>query len=52
MFYDRLEIYLKSALHNKVKKEKIALCCVTRNELITSFIAEVLIADTIGDIGR
>jgi predicted HTH transcriptional regulator len=52
MFDDRLEIYSPGALPNTVTIESIALRQSTRNELITSLLAESPVAETIGDVGR
>jgi len=52
MFDDRLEIYSPGPLPNTVTIESIALRQATRNELITSLLAETPIAETIGDVGR
>ncbi len=52
MFDDRLEIYSPGALPNTVTIDSIALRQATRNELITSLLAETPVAETIGDIGR
>jgi predicted HTH transcriptional regulator len=52
MFDDRLEIYSPGALPNTVTVDSIALRQATRNELITSLLAESLVAETIGDVGR
>ena len=52
MFDDRLEIYSPGALPNTVTIESIALRQATRNELITSLLAESPVAETIGDVGR
>lgn len=52
MFDDRLEIYSPGALPNTVTVESISLRQATRNELITSLLAESPVAETIGDVGR
>ncbi len=52
MFDDRLEIYSPGALPNTVTIDSIALRQATRNELITSLLAEAPVAETIGDVGR
>ncbi|WP_245589146.1 ATP-binding protein [Desulfatirhabdium butyrativorans] len=52
MFDDRLEIYSPGALPNTVTIDSIALRQATRNELITSLLAETPIAESIGSIGR
>jgi predicted HTH transcriptional regulator len=52
MFEDRLEIYSPGALPNTVTVESLALRQATRNELITSLLAESPVAETIGDVGR
>ena len=52
MFDDRLEIYSPGALPNTVTVDSIALRQATRNELITSLLAERPVAETIGDVGR
>jgi predicted HTH transcriptional regulator len=52
MFDDRLEIYSPGALPNTVTIESIALRQATRNELITSLLAETPVAETIGDVRR
>lgn len=52
MFDDRLEIYSPGPLPNTVTVESIALRQATRNELITSLLAETPIAETVGDVGR
>lgn len=52
MFDDRLEIYSPGALPNTVTIDSIALRQATRNELITSLLAETPVAETVGDVGR
>lgn len=52
MFDDRLEIYSPGALPNTVTIESIALRQATRNELITSLLAETPVTETVGDVGR
>jgi predicted HTH transcriptional regulator len=52
MFDDRLEIYSPGALPNTVTVDNIALRQSTRNELITSLLAESPVAETIGDVER
>ncbi len=52
MFDDRLEIYSPGALPNTVTIDSIALRQATRNELITSLLAETPVAETVGDMGR
>ena len=52
IFDDRLEIYSPGALPNTVTVESMALRQATRNELITSLLAETPIADGLGDVGR
>lgn len=52
MFDDRLEIYSPGALPNTVTVESIALRQATRNELITSLLAESPVAGTVGKVGR
>ena len=52
MFDDRLEIYSPGALPNTVTIDSIALRQATRNELITSLLAETPVAKTVGDVGR
>lgn len=52
MFDDRLEIYSPGALPNTVTVESIALRQATRNELITSLLAESPLSERIGDVGR
>lgn len=52
IFDDRLEIYSPGALPNTVTIESMALRQATRNELITSLLAETPIADGLGDVGR
>jgi len=52
IFDDRLEIYSPGALPNTVTVESIALRQATRNELITSLLAESPVAESIGDVGR
>lgn len=52
MFDDRLELFSPGALPNTVTIESIALRQSTRNELITSLLAETPLAETLGDIGR
>ncbi|WP_246041626.1 ATP-binding protein [Desulfoglaeba alkanexedens] len=52
MFDNRLEIYSPGALPNTVTIDSIALRQATRNELITSLLAETPVAETIGDVGR
>ncbi len=51
MFDDRLEIYSPGSLPNNVNVDNIHLRQSTRNELITSLLAETPVADTIGDVG-
>jgi len=52
MFDDRLEMYSPGALPNTVTVDNIALRQSTRNELITSLLAESPVAETIGDVER
>ena len=52
MFDDRLEIYSPGPLPNTVTVNNIALRQATRNELITSLLAETPIIETVGDVGR
>jgi len=52
IFDDRLEIYSPGALPNTVTIDSIALRQATRNELITSLLAETPVAGAIGDVGR
>ena len=52
MFDDRLEIYSPGALPNTVTIDSITLRQATRNELITSLLAETPVARTVGDFGR
>lgn len=52
MFDDRLEIYSPGALPNTVTIDSMHLRQATRNELITSLLAETPVATTIGDARR
>ncbi len=52
MFDDRLEIYSPGALPNTVTIESMGLRQATRNELITSLLAETPVAESIGNVGR
>ena len=52
MFDDHLEIYSPGALPNTVTIDSIALRQATRNELITSLLAETPVAETVGEVGR
>jgi predicted HTH transcriptional regulator len=52
MFDDRLEIFSPGALPNTVTLDSIALRQSTRNELITSLLAETPVAETAGDVRR
>lgn len=52
MFDDRLEIYSPGPMPNTVTIESIAFRQATRNELITSLLAETPIAETVGYVGR
>ncbi|MFH1760497.1 MAG: ATP-binding protein [bacterium] len=52
MFDDRLEIYSPGTLPNTVTIESIGLRQATRNELITSLLAECPVTDNIKDVGR
>jgi predicted HTH transcriptional regulator len=52
LFDDRLELYSPGALPNTVTIESIALRQATRNELITSLLAETPVAEAVGSIGR
>ena len=52
MFDDRLEIYSPGALPNTVTIDSMALRQATRNELITSLLAETPVAETVGNVGR
>jgi ATP-dependent DNA helicase RecG len=49
IFDDRLELFSPGPLPNTVSIDSIALRQATRNELITSLLAETPIAETIGD---
>ncbi|MEI8189832.1 MAG: ATP-binding protein, partial [candidate division NC10 bacterium] len=49
---DRLEIYSPGALPNTVTIDSMALRQATRNELITSLLAETPVAETVGNVGR
>lgn len=52
MFNDRLEIYSPGALPNTVTVDSMHLRQATRNELITSLLAETPVATAIGHVGR
>ena len=52
MFDDRMEIYSPGSLPNTVTIDSIMLRQATRNELITSLLAESPIADIASDVGR
>ena len=52
MFDDRLEIFSPGSLPNTVTIDSIALRQATRNELITSLLAETPVAKSIGDTRR
>ena len=52
MFDDRLEIYSPGALPNTVTIDSLHLRQATRNELITSLLAETPVAETPGSDGR
>ena len=52
MFADRLEIYSPGALPNTVTVESLAMRQSTRNELITSLLAESPAAGITSDVGR
>ncbi len=52
MFDDRLEIYSPGALPNTVTIDSMALRQATRNELMTSLLAETPVAETVGEVGR
>ena len=52
MFDDRLEIYSPGALSNTLTVDSMHLRQATRNELITSLLAETPVATAIGDVGR
>lgn len=52
MFDNRLEIYSPGDLPNTVTVDTIALRQATRNELITSLLAETPVAESIGDVKR
>ncbi len=52
IFDDRLEIYSPGGLPNTVTVDSMALRQATRNELITSLLAEAPVPYVIGDVGR
>ncbi len=52
MFDDRLEIYSPGGLPNTLTVDSLALRQSTRNELVTSLLAETPVAETVGDVGR
>ncbi|MCY4002054.1 MAG: putative DNA binding domain-containing protein [Bacteroidetes bacterium] len=52
MFDDRLEIYSPGSLPNTITVDSIHLRQSTRNELMTSLLAETPVAQSIGDVGR
>lgn len=52
IFDDRLEIYSPGALPNTVTVENIAMRQATRNELITSMLAECPVAESDVNLGR
>jgi len=51
-FDDRLEVYSPGALPNTVTIGSMELRQATRNELITSLLAETPVAGSLGDMGR
>jgi ATP-dependent DNA helicase RecG len=52
IFDDRLEIYSPGALPNTVSVESLPLRQATRNELLTSLLAECPVDATAGQVGR
>jgi ATP-dependent DNA helicase RecG len=52
MFDDRLEIYAPGTLPNTVTIDSMPLRQATRNELITSLLAETPVPDSLGDVER
>lgn len=52
IFDDRLEIYSPGALPNTVSIESISLRQATRNELVTSLLAECPVDESAGQVGR
>ncbi len=52
MFDDRLEIYSPGSLPNTITVDSIHLRQSTRNELMTSLLAETPVAQSVGDVGR
>ncbi len=52
IFDDRLELYSPGALPNTVTVESLPLRQATRNELITSLLAECPVAEAAGDVQR
>lgn len=52
MFDDRLEVYSPGPLPNTVTIDSMALRQATRNELITSLLAETPVAEAVSDVGR
>ena len=52
MFDNRIELYSPGALPNTVTIESLPLRQATRNELITSLLAETPVAETIGEVDR
>jgi predicted HTH transcriptional regulator len=52
LFNDRIEIYSPGALPNTVTVETLPLRQATRNELLTSLLAECPVGDVPADVGR
>ena len=52
IFDDRLEIYSPGALPNTVSIDTLSLRQATRNELLTSLLAECPVDATVGQVGR
>lgn len=52
MFDDRLQVFSPGALPNTVNVDSMALRQATRNELITSVLAETPVGETLSDVGR
>jgi predicted HTH transcriptional regulator len=52
LFNDRIEIYSPGALPNTVTVETLALRQATRNELLTSLLAECPVGEIPADVGR
>jgi len=52
LFDDRLEIYSPGALPNTVRVESLALRQATRNELMTSLLAETPVPESTGNVDR